>query len=421
MSGLLGRAGWNLVDQLLSSGTNAALSFLVARAVSDSAFGGFAVAFTVFALLLGVSRAVTSAPLGIRFSDAGDEEFHGASSAATGAALALGVVTGGATIIVGGVLGGDVGQALVALGIVLPGLLVQDAWRFVFFAAARPAAAALNDAVWAVVQLGAVAGLLVGEVPTAGPFVLAWGAAAAAAAVLGARQARTRPAARRSLRWLRDQFDLTKYLLAEYATLQGAQQGALLVIAVIGSLEAIGALRAVQILLGPTTILATAAFGFAIPEFARRRDSMTGRGWMLGALALSGVVSLAGACWGLVFEMAPSQVGAFLLGETWPATSEILAPTIVGQFGAAMGVGPAAMLYAMDRARQTFVVHAIEAPLIVLGGIGGVVISGAYGASWGFAGGFWTVLPLIWWKLWVEVRTRGSGATRDATTLMESR
>ena len=66
-SGAARRAGWNLVDQVISSVTNAALSFVVARSVDVEQFGGFAVAFSVFALAVGLSRALATSPLGIRF------------------------------------------------------------------------------------------------------------------------------------------------------------------------------------------------------------------------------------------------------------------------------------------------------------------------------------------------------------------
>jgi len=63
-SGLFGRAAWNLVDQVVVSLTNSVLTFLVAGSVDDVTFGGFAVAFTVFAVLIGVSlSAVLSAGL----------------------------------------------------------------------------------------------------------------------------------------------------------------------------------------------------------------------------------------------------------------------------------------------------------------------------------------------------------------------
>ena len=153
----------------------------------------------------------------------------------------------------------------------LPALLTQDAWRFVFIAEGRPRAAAINDAVWAVAQIGAIVALLSVDINTVAPLVLAWGGAAGVAAAVGVRQARIWPRPRRTRRWLRDNRDLTGYLLAEFGTLQGCQQGALLVIGVVASLEAIGALRGAQVLLGPANILQVAAFSFAVPELSRRR------------------------------------------------------------------------------------------------------------------------------------------------------
>ena len=48
------------------------------------------------------------------------------------------------------VVGGVVGGAFLGLGIVLPALLLQDCWRYAFFAAGQGRRAFLNDAVWAV-------------------------------------------------------------------------------------------------------------------------------------------------------------------------------------------------------------------------------------------------------------------------------
>ena len=78
-----------------------------------------------------------------------------------------------------------------------------------------------------------------------------------------------------SARWLREHRSLTGYLLAEFGTLQGCQQAALLLVSAIASLEAIGALRGGQVLLGPVTILQVAAISFAVPELSRRRDQLT--------------------------------------------------------------------------------------------------------------------------------------------------
>ncbi len=401
---LFRRAGWNLTDQVISSATNAALSFLVARAVSVSDFGGFALAFTVFAVVTGLSRAVSTMPLSVRFTASEAREFDDATGAAVGTAVTLGVLAGLGCLVPGLILDGAAGTALLVLGLLLPGLLMQDAWRLVFFAEGRPAAAAANDAFWAVTQLLAVGGFLLAGMNTIGPMLLAWGGAAAAAAALGKRQSGVWPRPRRAWGWVRRHHDLTRYLLAEYVTVQGAQQGALLVIAGISSLAVIGALRGAQVILGPTTILAAGMNAFALPEMSRRRAMLSERDWNRGAVLLSAFVSLAGTAWGVIFLLLPDSLGVELLGDTWAGTRQVLLATVVGQAGAALGVGPATALYAMDRASSTFRIHVSFAPLMFVLSITGVSVAGAQGAAWGIAAAFWLVLPLWWVTLRRQAR-----------------
>lgn len=402
----LGRASWNLTDQVISSGTNALLSFLVARSVSVGDFGGFALAFTVFSAITGISRALSTTPLSVRFGGAEPDEFDRATGAAVGSALVFGLIGGVGCVVAGLLLDGAAGTALLALGVLLPGLLVQDAWRLVFFAEARPAAAALNDAAWAVMQLTAIGALILAQMSTIGPLLFAWGGAAAAAAVLGYRQAGVRPRPGQTWRWLRKHHDLTRYLLAEFVTVTGAQQVALLLIASIGSLSVIGALRGAQVLLGPTTILAVGMYTFALPELSRRRDTLTRQSWLRAAGALSAFVAVAGTAWGVVFLLLPDSVGVQLLGDTWSATQTVLVATIVGQAGAALGIGPSTALYAMDRANRTFRVHSSFTVLMLVLGVGGVYIGGAPGAAWGMALAFWLVVPLWWFILVREASSR---------------
>jgi hypothetical protein len=292
---------------------------------------------------------------------------------------------------------------------------MQDAWRLVFFAEGRPAAAAANDAFWAVTQLLAVGGLLLLGMDTIGPMLLAWGGAAAGAAALGKRQSGVWPQPLRAWSWVRRHHDLTRYLLAEYVTVQGAQQGALLVIAGISSLAVIGALRGAQVILGPTTILAVGMHAFALPEMSRRRSTLSARGWSRGAALLSAFVSLTGAAWGALFLVLPDGIGVALLGDTWEGTRDVLVATVVGQAGAALGVGPATALYAMDRARSTFRIHVSFAPLMFVLGVTGVSLAGAQGAAWGIAAAFWLVVPLWWHTLRRQARDVAAEVSRAAT------
>ena len=404
LPGIFRRASWNLIDQLISSGTNAVLSIIIARSVDESTFGSFAVAFTVYGFLVGASQAVSTDPLAVRFASRPPDAFLGAASAAVGTAFTLGVVTGGICIGAGLAIGDTTGHALIALGVLLPALLTQDAWRFVFIAEGRPRSAAINDGVWAVTQIGAIVALLSVEINTVAPLVLAWGGAAAVAAVAGLRQARLRPRPRRTRGWLRENRDLSGYLLTEFATLQGCQQGAMLVIGVIASLEAIGALRGAQVLLGPANILQVAAFSFAVPELSRRASTLTERQWLQAALAVSAVVTVLGFAWGGLFLIAPDSVGRALLGDTWDETSAILWPLILGQLGGNLSHGAATALIAMDRAKVSLSLQVVFAPLTLVGGIGGVVLAGAEGAAWGFAAPFWLLLPFWWLKLRQQAR-----------------
>src|SRR5882757_3658651 len=392
---LAGRASWGLADQIISSLGNGLLSILVAHSVDSGGFGGFALAFTVFTLLIGISRAVATSPLGIRFSDAPADDFRRATAAATGAALTLSVLGGIGCLVAGAVVGHAVGPALLSLGVILPALIVQDAWRQVFFAAGRPAAAALNDTVWVIGEIAVVSALLANGKALPQLLILGWGVSAIPAVLLGMRQCGAIPRPWRAFVWMRDHRTLTGYMAAEFATMHGTYQAALLFIGTFGSLDAIGALRGVQVLLSPTNILAVAAFSSAVPELARRRPVLSERQWYLGALVISGSVALLSLAWGTICALLPTSVGRALLGDTWAGTSDILWASIIGQFGSTLAVGPVAVLYSMDRARVTLGVQILLAPAVFIAATGGVLLYGAQGAAWGLCLAYWAGLP--WW------------------------
>jgi hypothetical protein len=270
------KALWTIVDQIASAASNAAINFLVAREVTASEFGAFAIAFTVFALMVGFARASACGPLGIRYADASPAVFRSAAEAATGASLVLGIIGGGFLVAIGGLMSGAVGENLVAIGIVMPALLTQDAWRYTFFAQGRPAAATLNDMVWVVVMAIGIYFVMSSGSHSAIPLVLAWGAAAGAAAIVGIVQTGSWPAPARVLEWFSVHRDIVGYMSGEYITVQGAQQASTLLVAGLGTTSLVGALRGAQTLLGPTSNVATALVSFAVPEFARRRTMPAG-------------------------------------------------------------------------------------------------------------------------------------------------
>ena len=112
-------------------------------------------------------------------------------------------------------LSGTTRLAFLALGLTLPGLLLQDSWRFAFFALGRGSQAFLNDTVWTVVLIPALVMLRGTGHANVFWFVFAWGAAAAVAAAFGPLQARVVPRLSGAWEWVSRHRDLGPRYLAE--------------------------------------------------------------------------------------------------------------------------------------------------------------------------------------------------------------
>jgi O-antigen/teichoic acid export membrane protein len=405
------RAGWNVVDQGLVSLNNLALSLLVARSVDSEAFGAFTVSFTVYSIAVLASRALVSQPLMVRFSGADPDRFREEAGRSTGTAVVLGMGLGVVALILGLTLRGGIGTALLAMALVLPGLLLQDAWRMVFFAQRRPDRATLVDATWMVLQLSAVSVFMVVGIDDVVPYILAWGLAALVAGALGARRGRTLPRLTATGPFLRRHWDLTGYLLFEALLLQGAYQGALLLAGAVGSLSDIGSLRGAQVVLGPVTLLATSAVAFGIPEISRR-PSMRARHRNLFAAGLGGVLALSALAWGALMLVLPDEVGTELLGDSWDGVRAVLLASVIGQVGNCISVGPSCVVHAMGRSASTFRIHVAVSVMLVAFGVTGVWLAGAVGAAYGFAIAYWAVVP-VWFFTLNRLGRQAEAATRS--------
>ena len=68
------RFGWGLADQAMSSVSNAAVSFYVARELGATQFGAFSLAYVTYAFALNASRGLATDPLVVRYSNANPAE-----------------------------------------------------------------------------------------------------------------------------------------------------------------------------------------------------------------------------------------------------------------------------------------------------------------------------------------------------------
>jgi O-antigen/teichoic acid export membrane protein len=390
------RLSWGVGDQALSSLTNFGLGILVARTVTPVGFGAFSLSFATYTLLLGATRAIASEPLVVRYSDSQRSTWRTGVESATGTAVVIGTLAGAVCIAAGAVTGGAFRSALVPLGLMLPGLLVQDTWRYAFFAQHRPAAAFFNDLVWTCCQAMAVALVFLAGRPNVAWFVIAWGGAGAVAACAGALQAGVVPRPREVMGWLRAQRDLAPRYLAEFGARNGAQTGVVYAAASLSGLAAAGALRAGQIVLGPPNILNMGLTGAAIPEAVRALRRSRRHLWRLTQL-LSLAIALPALLWGAVVLALPDDVGRALLGASWEPAQAVLVPLTLALAASGALTGPTVGLRALEDARRSLRARLITGAMSFGGGLVGTVIGGAPGAATGLAAGLWTGVVAWWW------------------------
>lgn len=407
------RFGWGVADQALSSLTNFALGLIAAGSLSPERFGAFALVFAVYLVALGAGRAIVSEPFMVRFSAVSHVEWARGVASATGAALVVGAAAGLFCALAAGFVDGSLTAGFLALAATMPGLLLQDAWRFTFFAQRRGSAALGNDLIWALILFPTVGVLLASGRTTVGWLVLAWGVAGSVAGLAGLVQASVLPRPDRVLRWFRSQRDLVPRYAGEFAVTTVVSQSVVFGVGALAGLRQVGALRAGQLLLGPLNVVYLGVGAVAVPEGVRAlkgspRDLMILCRRL--ALFLAGVALVTGiAIWAV-----PSSVGAALLGDNWSSGHRVVIPLAIGMaaFGVLLGAGIG--LRSLAAARLSFRARLLVAPLVLAGGLGGAALGGAMGAAWGLAaaqlGG-----AAIWWRYFAR-GLRERGAQEDGST-----
>ncbi len=386
-SGGAQRARWGLLDQVLSSLTNFGLTAVVAHQVAPDEFGSFSLALAVYILSLWVARSVVGEPFVVRLTEAPAATAAAAARQALGAALVVGIVWGAGMVAAGGFLGEN-GRPMQAMGLFLPGLLVQDGYRYVLMAAGRVRSATASDGIWLILQWILFVALLLGGRAGAVALTAAFGVAATAAGLVAWRRTRVAPAPRAWWTWLRAHRDLGIPFVLELVTVNGATQLSMVAIAAFGGVVAVGELRAAVLLLGPTTVVCSGLFLVAIPEAVRMRNrSLPGLAILVYTLAIS--MSLAILAWAAVLLLVPASAGEALLGANWARGRHVLIPMAV--MTAANGAIIAAIvgLRALEAARQSLRVRVWAGPVILASGGLGAVAAGGRGAAIGLALSSW--------------------------------
>jgi O-antigen/teichoic acid export membrane protein len=395
---MLGRFGWALADQLLSSVTNFLLGLLVARTVGVRDLGAFSVAYATFTFSLGAVRAVAGELLVIRHSALQAPEWRDGVARSTGAALLTGVVVGAGCLITGVGVGGSFGAVLTIVGLSLPFLLVQDVSRLALLARGRGSAAFLTDATWAVVMFMAFALFRGAGVSSITWFTAGWAGAGCLAAAVGLLQLKVLPCSpMAAVRWLRCHSDIAPRFLAEFAVTTGVSNVTFLAIGGIAGLGELGRLRAAEIVLGPISVLLGGVGLVATAEGVRLlRDSP--KRLAHGCQSLSLALAVGVFAWGAIALAVPRSIGELVLRTNWDAGRLLLLPLLIAFVGYASSFGASIGLHCLAAARRSLRAKCIDGLLTLIFGLGGAYLAGAKGVAWGF-GVAWSLRSVnAWWQ-----------------------
>ncbi|MCE0538189.1 oligosaccharide flippase family protein [Kineosporia rhizophila] len=393
------RIVWTFGDQALASLSNFALSIVMARSLSDDDYGSFGLMLVTFTFLIGLGRAGIGDPYVVRFTDADPQVRRQASRQAAGSAITFGVLTGLVCVAAAAVMHG-IGSdrqavlAILGLGIAMPGLMLQETWRSLFFASGRPRTATANDAVRTVIQF-ALLGLLISQDQRSLFLItLAWGVGALVGAVMGVGQTRVLPNPGETMAWFRETRDLNLKMAADFSFNQGATTLVSYVVAVIVGNRAIGAIRAAQTLFSPLNLLFSGVSSAALPTLTR--IAMSGRSLVRPALLMSFVIGGMTGAWLLILLFVPSSIGVEILGESWDGARSVMLPMGIITVTVGFVLGASLGLKALRRADQMLRVTFVQAPLMLgLGSVGGWLGS-AEGAAWGMAAAQVTGFVACW-------------------------
>ncbi|MDX2392154.1 MULTISPECIES: hypothetical protein [unclassified Streptomyces] len=366
----------SVLDQAASSATNILVLVLAARLSSASGFADFSMVYVAFSVLLGLNMAYVGQTVVLEKGERlgavcrSSVLFTAAASAAAGLLLAA----------VGLALPGAAGTAFLALGAVLPLVLVQDGLRYCFSALRVPERALAADTLRLVCVVAALALQPSGASP--GRLVLVWGLSALPALALGLWLLRPFVrGVRGELRPYLRRGHLGQRFVVEFAVGNGSSQLAVLGLGVFATPLAVGALRGATTLFGPLNVLFNSANAFGPPVVGRARGK---RGVVRLTALMGAALAVLGAGWAAVLYALPDRLGRHLLGDTWAAASALLPAT--GAQYAVMGLGTCALLtLRVLNPKATLSLQVVFSLLSVALLLGGYAVWGVAGAAWGLA------------------------------------
>lgn len=408
-SGRQVRVAAGATDQVISAATNFLVLVVAARILDATASGSVVLAMSVALAAVTVQRAIVGDSLLAHGSVVAPERQRKLERDALAAAALIGLGSAVIAVAVGQLpftVTADIGW----VGIWTPFVLVQDAFRYIYYGRRRPELSCVVDATWMLGQLAALALIVALDLRTA-PWVLAsWGFGGAAGAAVGIAMSRLNPIGGKPRRWIAETKHLSGWFAGQTAMSQTQAQVILFFLGGFISPGAVAGLRFMQnVLVMPAQTLLLAVQSMLVPSYGR----------LLAAGRLPEVRTLNRKLV-VVFSAASVLVGAAvylvrrpLIGLLFPdylAYDNLLLPIALATVCYAARTPFTSACRGLQNARGTFIVQccytAVTVPACLLGAVWG----GALGVAWGFTIGS---LALVVSSVVIYVRTINRLAAAD--------
>jgi O-antigen/teichoic acid export membrane protein len=398
------RLGWGVADQAVSSLSNFAVNIYVARLLGAEQYGTFSVIYVTYAFALNASRGLATDPLMVRFSHVDRRTWRRVVASCTGTTVSVGLTLGAGVLVAAAIVGGRLGLAFVALAVTLPGLLLQDGWRFAFFSAGRGAQAFLNDLIWLAVVIPALTVLQLAHVTDVFWSLIAWGGAATVAGAIGLVQAGVVPRVLQTRTWLTQHRDLGFRYMMEGTTNSASSQFRTYGIGVLLGLAAVGYVQAATTLMAAVVVLVNGTGLIFLPEATRIwRESVNGLVRFCGVIALA-YTALAAGLGAFLLIFLPHGLGQALLGSIWRPTYPLVLPTMLAVMGFCVTAGAGTGLKGAGAAKRSLRAAIVTSAIYVAFSLAGAAGWGTDGAVWGTTIAMWSGALVYWWQFFIALR-----------------
>ena len=400
----------------MSSLSNAAVSLYIARQLGAAEFGAFSVAYVTYSFALNASRGLATDPLLVRYSHAKPPVWRRAAQRSTATAACMGVVMGILCLGAAAVLTGTTRLAFLGLGITLPGLMLQDSWRYSFFAAGRGRDAFVNDTIWTASLGVALEGLRLTHHQTVFWFVLVWGLTANLGALCEPLQARLLPRFGDIRSWLAETSDLGSRYMLENTANSGAGQVRIYAVGFVAGLVSVGYIQEGSLMMGPFFVIFMGISLVTVPEAARALRKST-KQLRLYCLLVGAALAILALAWGVTLLVAlPRGLGSALLhAKQWQPVYGLVIWLTLSMLGTCAISGASAGLRALGAARRSLRAMLSSSGCYLVLGVLGALLDGAKGSVVGTALATWLGAIVWWWQLNRGIRDHEAGTAGGRT------